>query len=446
MVTVPIDERSGDELHRSLLEAHVAMRAAQRCLFADIAEHDRRGAWRGSGSVCEEGFLSATLGVTWRTARSWVRLAHTMERYPTLAGAFAAGELSEDQLHALADIEAANGAEPTKPLGPFDDQPKPADSKPTPPEDEGGATDPNPSDDTGTTGSADEAHEQGLLDLAGRLSARQLAAEARRRRRVSQEEANAAHRIRHFDISYDEADGRLRIRDGDLYGDQAAALWAALTDYAAGCSADPVTGEFEPLRRRFADGLAELALARLAGREQATGRAALVLHADARVMTGEDGWAETAGYSPLAAETIRRIACYCELFIVADDPDGNPIGVGRAERTPPWWLADMVRRRDGHCRFPGCERRLFIQTHHIAEWEAHLGRTDLHNLIRLRLSHSSSHEAAGDGAASDRRSRLGRGPRKASALRRGQRGGSSAGCARRRSAAIRFARPTGRGA
>ena len=222
--------------------------------------------------------------------------------------------------------------------------------------------------------------------------------------------------------------------------------WAALTDYAAGCSADPVTGEFEPLRRRFADGLAELALARLAGREQATGRAALVLHADARVMTGEDGWAETAGYSPLAAETIRRIACYCELFIVADDPDGNPIGVGRAQRTPPWWLADMVRRRDGHCRFPGCERRLFIQTHHIAEWEAHLGRTDLHNLIRLRLSHSSSHEAAGDGAASDRRSRLGRGPRKASALRRGQRGGSSAGCARRRSAAIRFARPTGRGA
>ena len=56
MVTVPVDERSGDELHRSLLEAHVAMRSAQRCLFADIAEHDRRGAWRGSGSVCEEGF------------------------------------------------------------------------------------------------------------------------------------------------------------------------------------------------------------------------------------------------------------------------------------------------------------------------------------------------------------------------------------------------------
>src|SRR6516165_2533452 len=160
MTTAPVDERTGDELLESLLEAHVDMRSAQRRLFAEIAEHDRRSEWRRMGAVSEEGFLSATLGVTWRTARSWVRLAHTMERYPTLAGAFAAGELSEDQLHALADIEAANGAEPTKPLGPFDDQPKPADSKPTPPEDEGGATDPNPSDDTGTTGSADEAHEQ----------------------------------------------------------------------------------------------------------------------------------------------------------------------------------------------------------------------------------------------------------------------------------------------
>jgi len=405
MTTAPVDERTGDELLESLLEAHVSMRSAQRRLFAEIAEHDRRSEWRRMGAVSEEGFLSATLGVTWRTARSWVGLAHTMDRYPTLAGAFAAGELSEDQLHALAEIEAANGSDPTRPLGPFDDKPQPSAPDPTPDEtggtgdaggtDDGGATGAaGASDDAGTAGSTDRAHEQGLLDLAGRLSARQLAAEARRRKRVSEEQANAAHRTRHFDISYDESDRRLRIRGGDLYDDQAAALWAALTDYAAGCSADSVTHEFEPLAQRFADGLTELALGRLANREQATGRAALVVHADARVLAGDDGWAETAGYAPLAAETIRRMACYCELFFVADDPDGNPIGVGRAQRHPPWWLADIVRRRDGHCRFPGCERRLFTQTHHIAEWEAHHGRTDLPNRITMCLRH---HRAVHEG-------------------------------------------------
>ena len=227
VVAVVSDERSGDELHRSIVGAHAEMRAAQRALFADIAEHDRRGAWRHFGAVSEESYLVGNLGVSWRTARSWVNAAHTLERYPSVAASFAAGELSEDQLQALVELEKAQGNDPTMPLGPFDDQP----TQPDPPQPEP----PSGSDDTAgpQPDAAGANHEQDLLDLANRLSPRQLAAEARRRKRIAQEEAAAAHRLRRFDVSYDEGERRLRILGGDLFDDQAAAVWAALTDYAS---------------------------------------------------------------------------------------------------------------------------------------------------------------------------------------------------------------------
>ena len=49
----------------------------------------------------------------------------------------------------------------------------------------------------------------------------------------------------------------------------------------------------------------------------------------------------------MAAETVRRLACFCKLNVVADGPDGTPVGVGRAQRLAPDWLADLVRHRDG---------------------------------------------------------------------------------------------------
>src|ERR1700730_5154977 len=104
MVAALLDERSADELHDSVVATHAAMRSTQRRLFADIAEHDRRGDWRRFGAVSEESCLPATRAVTCQTPRSWVRAAHTLERCPSVAGAFASGELSEDQLRALVEI------------------------------------------------------------------------------------------------------------------------------------------------------------------------------------------------------------------------------------------------------------------------------------------------------------------------------------------------------
>jgi len=52
-----------------------------------------------------------------------------------------------------------------------------------------------------------------------------------------------------------------------------------------------------------------------------------------------------------------------------------------------------VIKRDGCCRFPGCERRRFVDAHHIRHWTPHEGPTQLDNLLTLcRHHHRLVHE------------------------------------------------------
>jgi hypothetical protein len=46
-----------------------------------------------------------------------------------------------------------------------------------------------------------------------------------------------------------------------------------------------------------------------------------------------------------------------------------------------------VKKRDGCCRFPGCERGRFLHTHHIRRWTPHEGPTELDNLLMLCTHH-----------------------------------------------------------
>jgi hypothetical protein len=58
---------------------------------------------------------------------------------------------------------------------------------------------------------------------------------------------------------------------------------------------------------------------------------------------------------------------------------------------------------DGGCRFPGCERRRFLDAHHLVHW-AHGGETGKDNLIMLcRHHHRLVHEGGiGVGGRADR--------------------------------------------
>ena len=68
----------------------------------------------------------------------------------------------------------------------------------------------------------------------------------------------------------------------------------------------------------------------------------------------------------------------------------QPIGVGRATRTPPNRLRRLLELRDQGCRVPGCTNTLGLQAHHIVSWTAG-GTTELHNLVLVCDAHHHQH-------------------------------------------------------
>ena len=70
-------------------------------------------------------------------------------------------------------------------------------------------------------------------------------------------------------------------------------------------------------------------------------------------------------------------------MVSIEDKDGNPLYMGRKTR-----LATRRQRRaalarsNGHCAYPGCERRVRMQVHHCNEWSKG-GPTDIDQLVPL---------------------------------------------------------------
>jgi hypothetical protein len=117
-------------------------------------------------------------------------------------------------------------------------------------------------------------------------------------------------------------------------------------------------------------------------------RATIVVHADADLLAGGDGIAEVTGGSLLAPSVLQRLACDCNVTILPVGPDGRPVvGYGRTKRLADAKLTNLIRQRDGGCRFPGCGRRIFTNAHHLDGWHAELGRTDLPRLAELCVFH-----------------------------------------------------------
>ncbi len=66
---------------------------------------------------------------------------------------------------------------------------------------------------------------------------------------------------------------------------------------------------------------------------------------------------ELLGYGPISAETAREIAATATWRRLLTDPrSGALLDHGRTTYTPPVALAEFVKARDVHCRFPGCRR------------------------------------------------------------------------------------------
>jgi Domain of unknown function (DUF222)/HNH endonuclease len=156
----------------------------------------------------------------------------------------------------------------------------------------------------------------------------------------------------------------------------------------------------EAPRAAAADALVHLAttfLARGNGRSDNTvsgsPRGEVVIHVGPELASG-DGALEAAleDGTHVSAETLRRVACDGALVVVASDPAGNVLDVGRRSRAIPTAIRRALLLRDHHCRFPGCVNRAFLHGHHIEHW-IHGGRTALDNLLSLcSFHHRQVHE------------------------------------------------------
>lgn len=324
-----------------------ATAAAQvRLVAAALAD----GLWRQSGIRSADHWVGWQMGVSPGRAQKLVAIARRRTDLPVAFAAFAAGELSEDQMavicrHTPSPCDAsvtrfarsATVAQLRYSLSRYQWKPP------------GGAR--SEDDDQ------DEIDDEPDPD-------------PEEQRRVSF----------HFG---DDAMWQLFAR---LSPDEGAALEAALAaardDLFHARFGDDID-DHEPGEISWADALAHMA--NQASSPEATGhpvreRHRVHLHLHHRRMNdlfgGGDGeagdaekWTLNLHKGPALPDTLRRyLLCDSDLTPVFEQL-GVPVSVGRAQRTVPDRTRTLIEERDRGCRFPACPARRWLHVHHIVHWE-----------------------------------------------------------------------------
>ena len=122
----------------------------------------------------------------------------------------------------------------------------------------------------------------------------------------------------------------------------------------------------------------------------------MVVHVDETSLRGN------VGRSDFPSIPIKRLTCDGSLITVVEDERGNPLDVGRKQRTVSTPLKRALWSRDRGCTFPGCHRTRFVDGHHIVHW-ADGGDTSLDNTTLLctyhhRLLHEGGFSVRRDGS------------------------------------------------
>ncbi len=134
--------------------------------------------------------------------------------------------------------------------------------------------------------------------------------------------------------------------------------------------------------RRLADALVELATG---GAE----RVQLQVTSSVETLLGLAGApaADMEFSLPISSSTVGRLACDCSVTRVLLDSESTVIDVGRSKRVVSGPARRALNARDGHCRWPGCDRPAsWSAAHHVVHW-VHGGTTDLDNLVLLCHRH-----------------------------------------------------------
>jgi hypothetical protein len=349
----------GEEIARLAARLNVATHRMLTCVRAfDDAE-----GWHRQGAQSCAHWLTWRIGIDPGVAREKVRVARALGGLPEIDRVFAEGRLSYSQVRAVTRI-------------------------------------------------ATHENEARVLEIALAATGAQLERICRGFRKATElEQLQAAERRVRARVL---GNGLVRL-EVVLSADEADLMMKAIDEAREGLSpegaprnqtpsAPVVSGgrdvEGKAPRASGADALVHLAATFLSGRAEAAAstasngpRGEVVLHVGPDLASAAGTLGTTLGDGThVSEETLRRVACDGGLVVVATDPAGHVLDVGRRTRTIPTAIRRALLVRDRHCRFPGCANQSFLHGHHVRHW-LHGGRTALENLLSLcSFHHRQVHE------------------------------------------------------
>ena len=354
-------ERSIEDLDVEIFRLTGRLNADTYRLLLLVRDFDDRFGWAKWGlRNCAE-WLAWRCGLTLSAAREKVRTAQALRSLPAISAAFADGRLSYSKVRALTRV-------------------------------------------------AHTSDEDLLLAYALEATAAQVEERCRQMRNSEPESVDLGRRVwerRSLTMFHDRLRGCMRItielppEDGELIG-RAIESAVAAGDAALGAEfASDADHAADAWRAQQADALVAIMKTYLRGGADDGASAEpsgegnvtavrrsvstadhyqVVVHVDEKSLRGGIGRAD------LPIDTIKRHLCDGSVITVVEDDRGNPLDVGRKQRTVTTALKRALWSRDRGCSFPGCDHTRHVDAHHIRHW-TNGGETKLENLTLLCTYH-----------------------------------------------------------
>jgi hypothetical protein len=190
--------------------------------------------------------------------------------------------------------------------------------------------------------------------------------------------------------------GMVRV-DGDLDPETGETVLAALRDCQDVDRRRKDQSDHRSPAQRRVDALSEVCRRWLDTNDRAPAsgeRPHMAVIVDLEALQGRpDGRSDFDHVGPIHPETARRLACDATISRVVTRGSSEPLDIGRRTAVVPGPMRRAIVVRDGHCRFPGCDRPPpWCDAHHVIHW-AQGGATALSNLVLLcRRHHRLVHE------------------------------------------------------
>ena len=340
-----------DQLDEAIVSLSARINASTYELLVLIREFDERAGWLKWGLESCSQWLHWRCDLSRCAAREKVRVAHALKALPEIAMAFSDGRLSYSKVRALTRV-------------------------------------------------ATPANEDALVRFALATTATRVEERCHQMRNThpgAVEAANQVHARREVRAFRDAGRGTMTLTV-ELPMEEGALICQALDKAVETAGKKGPEFEAESWGAQQADGLLSIARSYLCGSSDASSSAAdayqVVVHVDGAALQGEEG------RSDLAVESMKRLCCDGSVVPMVDGVGGEPLSVGRKQRTVPAAMKRALWSRDQGCSFPGCTHTRYVDAHHVHHW-ADGGETSMENTMLLcsahhRLVHEGGYEIRKD--------------------------------------------------